>query len=513
MPRRGAARGAKRKQNYRFEEESDEEDPSWGGDGGAPGGSTVAGCLKQVGVTDAAALDACDNLEEEFKVIKKSYFKKILREHPDKGGDEEVFKKTQAAFEVLREMFEGQSVGSFASSAGDSTADVFEQATRAYAHTDRPSWEFYAAAAEETMPSYRVELAKSGRSKCKKTGELIPKGAVRVGSLDQQAGGYSKWNLLSSWRVPSKVWLGLPNPDECQDVGAFVEALTKMNEVLFCGMEELPEEARRDVAMHAMERKHWARKYKSKAQKEAEAAAAARAKEPKRIEGAEAAAPNKAAGKGKAAKKAKGAATKAVEAKAAAGGAAGGAEGAIVAAGAAVAQGAIVKAGGGGAKWIMPKPGRGNAAEGSLKGETCVLTGVFPEVGGGVGLNLGKDRVKAMIASFGGRVTGSVSGKTTLLVVGKEPGFGKVRQAREKGVRLVSLDELGRGLHQGALPAPGAGESPMKIDSFSKGYKLKGGYNGLALRLGYDGDRPDEQARITAPPAKKARAAPARIRG
>ena len=33
------------------------------------------------------------------------------------------------------------------------------------------------------------------------------------------------------------------------------------------------------------------------------------------------------------------------------------------------------------------------------------MTGVFPEVGGGAGLNLGKERVKAMIESFGGRVT------------------------------------------------------------------------------------------------------------
>ena len=37
-------------------------------------------------------------------------------------------------------------------------------------------------------------------------------------------------------------------------------------------------------------------------------------------------------------------------------------------------------------------------------------------------MNLGKDRVKAMCESFGARVTGSVSGKTDILIVGKEPG-------------------------------------------------------------------------------------------
>jgi hypothetical protein len=35
---------------------------------------------------------------------------------------------------------------------------------------------------------------------------------------------------------------------------------------------------------------------------------------------------------------------------------------------------------------------------------------------------LGKDKVKRMVTSFGGRVTGSVSGKTNYLIVGKQPG-------------------------------------------------------------------------------------------
>jgi BRCT domain type II-containing protein len=38
----------------------------------------------------------------------------------------------------------------------------------------------------------------------------------------------------------------------------------------------------------------------------------------------------------------------------------------------------------------------------------------------GAGLSIGKNKVKAMIVAFGGHATGSVSGKTsTLLVVGK----------------------------------------------------------------------------------------------
>ena len=48
------------------------------------------------------------------------------------------------------------------------------------------------------------------------------------------------------------------------------------------------------------------------------------------------------------------------------------------------------------------------------------------QVGGGCGLELGKERVRKMIQSFGGKVTGSVSGRTDILVVGKQPGFSKV---------------------------------------------------------------------------------------
>jgi len=46
-------------------------------------------------------------------------------------------------------------------------------------------------------------------------------------------------------------------------------------------------------------------------------------------------------------------------------------------------------------------------------------SGTFPEVGGGVGLNLGKDKLKDIITSFGGKVTSSVSGRTDVVVVGK----------------------------------------------------------------------------------------------
>lgn len=70
-------------------------------------------------------------------------------------------------------------------------------------------------------------------------------------------------------------------------------------------------------------------------------------------------------------------------------------------------------------RYVIPRPGIDGALAESLSGRTFVLTGVFPELGGGAGLKLGKDRLRDMISSFGGRVTSAISGKTSYLVVGQ----------------------------------------------------------------------------------------------
>ena len=57
-------------------------------------------------------------------------------------------------------------------------------------------------------------------------------------------------------------------------------------------------------------------------------------------------------------------------------------------------------------------PGLDGAMKGRLKDVRFVATGYFPELGGGEGLKLGRDNLKLMIESFGGKVTGSISGKT-----------------------------------------------------------------------------------------------------
>jgi hypothetical protein len=103
---------------------------------------------------------------------------------------------------------------------------------------------------------------------------------------------------------------------------------------------------------------------------------------------------------------------------------------------------------------IVRRADGGVAPHLQLAGKTIVLTGVFPELGGGCGLNLGKDKARRLCEQFGGRVTTAVSGRTDLLLVGSEPGASKVAKARSTpGCMLMNIDQLREQLTAGnALP-------------------------------------------------------------
>ncbi|HET9104641.1 MAG TPA: NAD-dependent DNA ligase LigA [Solirubrobacteraceae bacterium] len=93
-----------------------------------------------------------------------------------------------------------------------------------------------------------------------------------------------------------------------------------------------------------------------------------------------------------------------------------------------------------------PPPG-----EGPLAGQTLVLTGTLPE--------LTREQATEMITAAGGRVTGSVSRKTSYLVAGEAAGS-KLANAERLGVRV--LDEAGlRALLAGELE-PEASEPPAQ---------------------------------------------------
>lgn len=76
---------------------------------------------------------------------------------------------------------------------------------------------------------------------------------------------------------------------------------------------------------------------------------------------------------------------------------------------------------------------RGKRKEGGFAGLTFVVTGTLA--------NFTRDSVKEFIEQNGGKVTDSVSKKTSYLVLGEEPGS-KYEKAKSLGVKIIGEDEL-----------------------------------------------------------------------
>ena len=415
---------------------------------------TVEKCLQRVGIT-TDSLASCNDLAEEWAAIKRSYFKTALKTHPDKGGDAGTFRKVQSAFDALRSLYDGASATFLFSS---SSAKAAEEHAAFDASMNTPSWEYYAEAAQEAVPMYRVERAKSSRSRCHVTGDCIEQGELRVGWMNSESGTYGGWVQLKSWRVPNRVWLGLPNPTTCNDVNVFAMALRSMSAVLLSGLGELSGSEMRKVAHLCMNRDNWARKV---ALKERPLGAVV------------------AGGGGVSARAAVSASALASRAAAAAPPASAPSSSKALVPGAAPSSDSSAL--GESRVFVIPKPGRDGKPH-SLAGKTIVMTGIFPEVGGGTGLSIGKDKVTAMLQSFGARVTSAVSGKTDLLLCGKEPGYAKVSQAQGQGCSLLSLEDVRQGIVRGAIEdiMRQRRRVPMHIENFSAGFRG----NGLANRLG-----------------------------
>jgi BRCT domain type II-containing protein len=453
-------------------------------------------------------LEHLDSLQEEFQVIKKAYFTKILREHPDKGGDPQLFRQTRASFQVLRDRFQSGQQGSrfysFLSHLQDE-AKEYEAAYQDFGDPNGavPSYEYFYEAAQEQVPGYKVELAKSYRSQCvqcknkssrkpktkknnrydvsadsyllmhggsdeefqpshkrirkddtdslqassstqqlvKSASNFIDKGEIRVGSLDENSGSYGRWHHLRCWRVPYRVWAGLRNPLDSRQV---LQDLLEMEEILLTNLSTLDSEQQETFVQHVMDKSHWAKKTKA-------------SKPPPNLREVATA---KAARKGSTNKVAHD------------------------------ESGLVITSNNHHFKndiddvtaltvsstrskkfFVMPRPGIHGAIPDRLQGLCFVLTGVFPEVGGGAGLNLGKNKVRSMIESFGGRVTSAVYRKTSYLVIGKEPGQTKVSQAQEKNIPRIDLAAL-QSFVVGAINTLEDAKPPA-IQSFSQGYSGK----------------------------------------
>ncbi len=82
--------------------------------------------------------------------------------------------------------------------------------------------------------------------------------------------------------------------------------------------------------------------------------------------------------------------------------------------------------------WPMEQ-GKKEKGEAKLDGLTFVVTGTLP--------TFSREGVKEFIESNGGKVTDSVSKKTSYLVLGAEPGS-KFEKARSLGVKIIDEGEL-----------------------------------------------------------------------
>jgi len=86
-------------------------------------------------------------------------------------------------------------------------------------------------------------------------------------------------------------------------------------------------------------------------------------------------------------------------------------------------------------------------ADGPFTGQAFVITGTLP--------TLSRKEATALIEGAGGRVTGSVTGKTDFVVAGEDPGS-KLDRARELGVSLLSEADLLDRLAEARNPPPEA---------------------------------------------------------
>jgi DNA ligase (NAD+) len=93
----------------------------------------------------------------------------------------------------------------------------------------------------------------------------------------------------------------------------------------------------------------------------------------------------------------------------------------------------VAKLAAAGVNMVSQQPAVAVAAPGPFAGKTFVLTGTLQQ--------LTREEATAAIEAAGGKVSGSVSRKTSYLVVGAEAGS-KLDKARELGVQLLSEDEF-----------------------------------------------------------------------
>jgi NAD-dependent DNA ligase len=307
---------------------------------------------------------------------RQAWIRLSLQHHPDRGGDAALFREVHTAFESIRNQ-----------------------------KAVRPAWADLTAEEDAGVPSYSVIVAKTGRGKCSKSGELIPEGALKCGSWVKELGQYGRWRALANWTLPYAIWahVKVGDPESPEDFKSAMDALGSLEDVCLAGSSLLSPEQREALARHLLTGPRAKRTMQPEAPKLADAADAA-------------------------------------------------------------------DAGGETTAFTAPKCSGPElpAVEGKpFENKTLVLTGVF---GGGGGLSAGKPQLKAWIEKLGGKVSGSLSKKTSFLVVGIEPGAAKVSQADSLSVALATVESLVEAAREGDVAKAA---TSVEIESFSSGFGAK----------------------------------------
>mgnify|MGYP002025950455 CR=1 FL=1 len=381
----------------------------------------------------------------QLATVRKAFLTAALQHHPDKGGDAALFRAVHAAFAALKAWSRGGTVSLCGHHEAAPPPGGYEAAA-----DPKFSSEFYAACPTDAPPAYNVSVAPTARAKCTKCKVEIAFGEPRFGSMNEATGSYGWWQHLWCLRVPSIVHAYLP--DDLTDVAGVEAALRNMDGLSVEGVAALSPEHLAQLVEAVSDRDKWA---KTTTKKRAAIDAA------------------------KADKKAK---------------TGGGAPAPATTTSTALAS--------------KPLPAAAAPPEikaGALVGKTVVLTGVF-DVSGGVGMARGKDAVEQWIKGAGGKAVGSISKKTSYLIVGTLPGASKVSKAQALGVPLLTVAGL-KALLGGEADGANVERADVSNVAFSKGF----GGNGLAHRLVGPAAGQPVVAALAAPPPSPEDAVGARV--
>jgi hypothetical protein len=87
-------------------------------------------------------------------------------------------------------------------------------------------------------------------------GGKIAKGHLRIGSWNEDVGGYSWYVHLECWRVPAKIWLAFPSSPSREQIR---DAMHLLDSVSICGFSEMSPEQQDIFVEHVMNSDNWAR--------------------------------------------------------------------------------------------------------------------------------------------------------------------------------------------------------------------------------------------------------------